>query len=78
MGIPAKAITAEDPPSPTAYKPFEALPVSNTIAEDFERGTTNELLAFLYLARESADAVGLMLGYVQHRTGRSQISGFRF
>lgn len=31
-----------------------SLSVSNNIAEGFERGTTNELLAFLYIARGSA------------------------
>jgi hypothetical protein len=31
--------------------------VSNNIAEGFERGTTNELLAFIYIARGSAGEV---------------------
>ncbi|HVF29102.1 MAG TPA: four helix bundle protein [Pyrinomonadaceae bacterium] len=34
--------------------------VSNNIAEGFERGTTNELLAFLYIARGSAGEVRSM------------------
>ena len=34
-----------------------ALSVSNNIAEGFERGTTNELLAFIYIARGSAGEV---------------------
>lgn len=38
-----------------------ALSVSNNIAEGFERGTTNELLAFLYIARGSAGEVRSML-----------------
>jgi four helix bundle protein len=38
-----------------------ALSVSNNISEGFERGTTNELLAFLYIARGSAGEVRSML-----------------
>lgn len=38
-----------------------ALSVSNNIAEGFERGTNNELLTFLYIARGSAGEVRSML-----------------
>ena len=38
-----------------------ALSVSNNIAEGFERGTTKELLQFLYIARGSAGEVRSML-----------------
>jgi four helix bundle protein len=38
-----------------------ALSMSNNIAEGFERGSTNELLAFLYIARGSAGEVRPML-----------------
>jgi four helix bundle protein len=38
-----------------------ALSVSNNVAEGFERGTTKELLAFLYIARGSAGEVRSML-----------------
>ena len=37
------------------------LSISNNIAEGFERGTTNELLAFLYISRGSAGEVRSML-----------------
>jgi four helix bundle protein len=38
-----------------------ALSFSNNIAEGFERGTTNELLAFIYIARGSAGEVRSLL-----------------
>jgi four helix bundle protein len=38
-----------------------AVSVSNNIAEGFERGTTNELLAFIYIARGSAGETRSML-----------------
>ena len=37
------------------------LSVSNNIAKGFERGSTNELLAFLYIARGSAGEVRSIL-----------------
>jgi len=42
-----------------------ALSVSNNIAEGFERGTTNELLSFLYIARGSAGEVRSMLVFTE-------------
>jgi len=44
-----------------------ALSVSNNIAEGYERGTTNELLAFLYIARGSAGEVRSMLCFFERR-----------
>jgi four helix bundle protein len=44
-----------------------SLSVSNNIAEGFERGTTKELLAFLYIARGSAGEVRSMLCYFERR-----------
>jgi four helix bundle protein len=41
--------------------------VSNNIAEGFERGTTNELLAFLYIARGSAGETRSMLCLLERR-----------
>ncbi len=41
------------------------LSVSNNIAEGFERGTTNELLYFLYIARGSAGEVRSMLSLLE-------------
>lgn len=44
-----------------------SLSVSNNIAEGFERGTTNELLAFLYIDRGSAGETRSMLCYFERR-----------
>ena len=44
-----------------------SLSISNNIAEGFERGTTNELLYFLYVARGSAGECRLMLRYADQR-----------
>jgi four helix bundle protein len=58
-----------------------ALSVSNNIAEGFERGTTNELLAFLYIARGSAGEVRSMLCFIERREAfanlKSQISNLK-
>lgn len=47
-----------------------AISVSNNIAEGFERGTTNELLQFIYIARGSAGEVRSMLCLLQQRATR--------
>ena len=55
--------------------------MSNNIAERFERGTTNELLAFLYIARGSAGEVRSMLSFIERRPAfanfKSQISNLK-
>lgn len=48
-----------------------SLSVSNNIAEGFERGTTNELLAFIYIARGSAGEVRSMLTLKLRRANKS-------
>jgi four helix bundle protein len=57
-----------------------ALSISNNIAEGFERGTTNELLAFLYVARDSAGEVRSMMRVLERWDAfgdyKSQISNF--
>jgi four helix bundle protein len=42
-----------------------SLSISNNIAEGFERGTTSELLAFLYIARGSAGEARSMLIFTE-------------
>lgn len=58
-----------------------SLSVSNNIAEGFERGTTNELLAFLYISRGSSGEVRSMLCFIERRRGfanfKSQISNLK-
>ncbi len=58
-----------------------ALSVSNNIAEGFERGTTPELLTFLYIARGSAGEVRSMLCFIERLSAfqdlKSQISNLK-
>ena len=58
-----------------------ALSVSNNVAEGFERGTTKELLMFLYIARGSAGEVRSMLtvmsGSIRYQHLKSEISTLR-
>ncbi len=58
-----------------------SLSVSNNIAEGFERGTTNDTLNFLYIARGSAGEVRSMLCYFERRPAltdfKSQISDLK-
>ena len=49
-----------------------SLSVSNNIAEGHERGTTPELLAFLYIAKGSAGEVRSMLCYFERRAKLAQ------
>src|SRR5271169_4102626 len=58
-----------------------AVSVSNNIAESFERGTNQELLTFLYIARGSAGEVRSMLcllqGMLPFRNLESEIRNLR-
>src|ERR1041384_3613019 len=58
-----------------------ALSISNNIAEGFERGTTAELLMFLYIARGSSAEVRSMLHFADGLPDfahlKSQISNFK-
>ncbi len=58
-----------------------ALSIANNVAEGFERGTTQELLTFLYIARGSAGEVRSMLLLAERLPGfghlKSQISNHR-
>ena len=46
-----------------------SMSVSDNIAEGFERGTTNELLAFIYIARGSAGETRSKLCFMEKRPG---------
>jgi four helix bundle protein len=58
-----------------------ALSISNNIAEGFERGTTQELVTFLYIARGSAGEVRSMLYLLERlppfKDLRSEISDLK-
>ena len=58
-----------------------ALSISNNIAEGFERGTTQELPTFLYIARGSAGEVRSMLYFMEKLTEfndlKSEISNLK-
>ncbi len=58
-----------------------SMSVSDNIAEGFERGTTNELLAFLYIARGSAGETRSKLCFMADRRRlvhfKSQISNLK-
>jgi four helix bundle protein len=50
-----------------------ALSVSNNVAEGFERGTTQELLTFIYIARGSAGEVRSILCVMERMDGFSDL-----
>ncbi|HEX6190691.1 MAG TPA: four helix bundle protein [Pyrinomonadaceae bacterium] len=52
-----------------------AVSVSNNIAEGFERGTNNELLSFLYIARGSAGEVRSMLSLIERLPALGELAG---
>jgi four helix bundle protein len=58
-----------------------SMSVSDNIAEGFERGTTNELLAFIYIARGSAGETRSKLCFIEKRPGlanfKSEISNLK-
>jgi len=58
-----------------------AVSISNNIAEGFERGTTQELITFLYIARGSAGEVRSMLCLIEQLPSfshlKSQISNLK-
>lgn len=51
-----------------------SLSVSNNIAEGFERGTTNELIAFLYIARGSAGETRSALRFAERLAVRGVLA----
>lgn len=66
---------------PDKQSPRAATSIGNNIAEGFERGTTQELLTFLYIARGSAGEVRSMLHLLERlphfKHLRSEISDLK-
>src|SRR5258708_5198886 len=54
-----------------------SLSVSNNIAEGFERGTTSDLLHFLYIARGSSGEVRSMLAVMERMEALAQSKSSR-
>ncbi len=58
-----------------------SLSISNNVAEGFERGTTQELLTFIYIARGSAGEARSMLCFCERQPGfsdfKSEISNLK-
>ncbi len=52
-----------------------AISISNNIAEGFERGTNDELIAFLYISRGSAGEVRSMLHLLKRLSGKPELDG---
>jgi len=50
-----------------------AISISNNIAEGFERGTNDELIAFLYISRGSAGEVRSMLHLLKRLSGKPEL-----
>lgn len=81
LAVKAFELTSKAKLRPTIRGQLEraALSVSNNIAEGFERGSTQELVNFLYIARGSAGEVRSIVSVIEAmELGASQIPHSRF